>query len=163
MTINHGSEDKPRRTQETGKTVQGQSVTSLETSLLMAQETDGPRTIQETETTTLETVASVYRHFHGDYFSPETSMAMLIEEVGELYEAIAGLEIEAALSDLTLPPTDLHLQGGTLSPVGNYFPWRVPAGERAEFALLISPDTGGRVIVTLLEQGLEVNLGESGG
>jgi hypothetical protein len=70
------------------------------------------------------------------------------------------LEITAALHNLTLQPTDLTVQGGSLSAVGNYFPWRIPAGERDEFFLLLSPDGSGQVVVTLLEQGIEVTMGE---
>ncbi|MCB0190360.1 MAG: hypothetical protein KDJ65_00300 [Anaerolineae bacterium] len=70
------------------------------------------------------------------------------------------LEIKAALHNLTLQPTDITVQGGHLSPIGNYFPWRIPTGETDEFILLLSPDGNGQVVVTLLEQGIEVTMGE---
>ena len=68
------------------------------------------------------------------------------------------LEITAALRNIALSPRDIDIQGGTLSPVGNYFPWRVLAGETDEFILLVSPDTSGKVTLTLLEQGIEVSM-----
>lgn len=71
---------------------------------------------------------------------------------------VLRLEITAALRNLSLQPADIEVQGGLVSPVGNYFPWRVPAGERAEFTLLVTPDGSDRVRVTLLEQGIEVTM-----
>jgi hypothetical protein len=68
------------------------------------------------------------------------------------------LEITAALRNISLQPADIRVQGGTVSPVGNYFPWRVPAGERDEFILILTPDGSGKVVVTLLEQGIEVSM-----
>ncbi len=68
------------------------------------------------------------------------------------------LEITAALHNLALHPTDITVQGGGLSPIGNYFPWRIPAGETDEFILLLSPDGNGQVVVTLLEQGIEISI-----
>jgi hypothetical protein len=73
---------------------------------------------------------------------------------------VLTLEITAALHKLTLQPTDIMVQGGHLSPIGNYFPWRIPAGETDEFILLLSPDGNGQVVVTLLEQGIEVTMRE---
>ena len=63
-----------------------------------------------------------------------------------------------ALHNLALHPTDIMVQGGGLSPIGNYFPWRIPAGETDEFILLLSPDGNGQVVVTLLEQGIEISI-----
>jgi hypothetical protein len=69
---------------------------------------------------------------------------------------ILTLEVTAALHNITLHSSDLRIQGGALSPVGNYFPWRVPAGEQEEFMLLLTPDGSGQVTLMLLEQGIEV-------
>ena len=66
------------------------------------------------------------------------------------------LEISAALQNIVVKPRDIEIQGGTLSPVGNYVPWRISAGEQDEFVLLLTPDGSGRVVITLLEQGIEV-------
>ena len=71
---------------------------------------------------------------------------------------LLALEITAALNNIALNPADIQVQGGTVSPVGNYFPWRVPAGERDEFVLVLTPDGSGKVVVTLLEQGIEVSM-----
>ena len=67
-----------------------------------------------------------------------------------------GLEVRAALRNLQVGVAEVQVQGGSLSPVGNYFPWRVAAGETDEFILLLTPDGSGRLVITLLEQGIEV-------
>ncbi|MHC4816286.1 MAG: hypothetical protein ACYTFN_24805 [Planctomycetota bacterium] len=82
---------------------------------------------------------------------------ILVKEVAmENGLVVLVLEISAALQNIVVKPRDIEIQGGTLSPVGNYFPWRISAGEQDEFVLLLTPDGSGRVIITLLEQGIEV-------
>jgi hypothetical protein len=103
-----------------------------------------------------ERVQVVIPPFEGD-LTPQVTLNKVTLDNGML---VLVLEITAALHNLTLQPTDLTVQGGHLSPIGNYFPWRIPAGERDEFILLLSPDGNGPVVLTLLEQGIEVTLGE---
>jgi len=52
--------------------------------------------------------------------------------------------------------SDIKVEGGALSPIGNFFPWRLAAGNAKEFSLLLSPQGNGRLIVTLLNQAFEV-------
>ncbi len=67
------------------------------------------------------------------------------------------LNVTAALYNVTLNMEDIQIQGGTLSPVGNRFPWRVLAGESDEFVLMLTPDGEEKKVgVILLEQGIEV-------
>jgi hypothetical protein len=66
------------------------------------------------------------------------------------------LKLTAALRNIDLNLTDVDIQGGAFSPAGNYFPWRVPAGETEEFELVLKPDGTGKVVVILLEQGIQV-------
>lgn len=92
---------------------------------------------------------------HEGPLAPEVAVKEVELDNGVL---VLALEITAALNNITLNPADIQVQGGTVSPVGNYFPWRVPAGERDEFVLVLTPDGSGRVVVTLLEQGIEVSM-----
>lgn len=92
---------------------------------------------------------------HEGPLAPEVAVKEVELDNGVL---VLALEITAALNNITLDPADIQVQGGTVSPVGNYFPWRVPAGERDEFVLVLTPDGSGRVVVTLLEQGIEVSM-----
>ncbi|MCP4357078.1 MAG: hypothetical protein GY796_03550 [Chloroflexi bacterium] len=52
------------------------------------------------------------------------------------------------------PASQLH--GATVSPVGNRFPWRIPAGQSDEFVLMLRPDGEGQVGAILPDQGIEV-------
>jgi hypothetical protein len=87
--------------------------------------------------------------------SPEIAVKTVDLDNGML---VLVLEITAALYNITLHPTDIQAQGGTISPVGNYFPWRISAGETDEFVLILTPDETGKVTVTLLERGIEVSM-----
>jgi hypothetical protein len=58
--------------------------------------------------------------------------------------------------DVEVSASDIKIEGGTLSPIGNFFPWRLPAGTSREFSLLFSPDGSHRLVVTLLKQGFEL-------
>lgn len=69
------------------------------------------------------------------------------------------LEITAALHNLTLQTTDIGVQGGTINPIGNTFPWRLRAGTQENFVLVLTPDGSGTITITLLEQGIEVTYG----
>jgi len=46
------------------------------------------------------------------------------------------LGITAALHNIWLDMADIRLSDAAFSPIGNRFPWRVAAGESAEFALM---------------------------
>jgi hypothetical protein len=92
---------------------------------------------------------------HDGPLAPEIAVKDVDIDNGTL---VLLLEISAALRNITLQPADIQVQGGTVSPVGNYFPWRVPAGERDEFVLILTPDGSGKVVATLLEQGIEVSM-----
>lgn len=85
--------------------------------------------------------------------SPEVEVKEYSMENGTL---VFVLNITAALHNITLNLADIQLHGATLSPVGNRFPWRIPAGQSDEFVLMLRPDGEGQVGVILLEQGIEV-------
>lgn len=87
--------------------------------------------------------------------SPELTVKEVKLDNGLL---VLVLEIRAALRNLNLQPADVKVQGGSISPIGNYFPWRIPAGESDEVILILSPDGSGKVVITLLEQGIEVSM-----
>lgn len=67
------------------------------------------------------------------------------------------LKITAAIQDVELIPSGLQIQGGTLSPIGNHFPWKIPSGEAREFQLVLNPDKSQKIVVILLEQGIELS------
>jgi hypothetical protein len=69
---------------------------------------------------------------------------------------LLSLEIRSALRQLMLTAADLHIEGATLSPAGNFFPWQVAASEAGQFNLLLAPDGSGRLTVALLEHGFEI-------
>lgn len=60
---------------------------------------------------------------------------------------LAGIEVEAG---------GISLEGGEVAPGGDSFPWRLAAGERAEFSLLVRPRTQ-PVRLGLLERGFEIS------
>lgn len=64
--------------------------------------------------------------------------------------------IGSMTQDIEVLASDIKIEGGTLSPIGNFFPWRLPAGTSREFPLLLSPDGSHRMVVTLLKQGFEL-------
>lgn len=107
MTINHGSEDKPRHTQETRKTVQGQSVTALDTSLLMGQKEDNPQTVQEMETYIQEQALDV------------------LEGVANLLDSMVNvLERNPAVSETSVATMRITVAAmrGALTALGHYQP-----------------------------------------
>ncbi|MCP4359480.1 MAG: hypothetical protein GY796_15835 [Chloroflexi bacterium] len=66
------------------------------------------------------------------------------------------LNVTAALHNVTLNIEDIQVHGGTLSPTGNIFPWRVPAGQSDEFVLMLRPDGEEKKVgVIVLDQGIE--------
>ncbi|GIK42100.1 MAG: hypothetical protein BroJett011_59330 [Chloroflexota bacterium] len=64
--------------------------------------------------------------------------------------------IENPSQDIEINSNDLKIEGGTLSSIGNYFPWQAPAGNPREFFLLLSPDGSGRLTISFLHQAFEV-------
>lgn len=60
--------------------------------------------------------------------------------------SIRGLELSAA---------DIALNGASVHPVGNYFPWQISPGGSQEFTLLLAPSAS-PVRVELLNQGFEL-------
>ena len=82
----------------------------------------------------------------------------LLDVVAENGTLVLSLSIEAGLEPVSLTSADITLQGGALSPLENVFPWQVPPGEQDELALVVRPEASGRVVVTLLDQGIEVSI-----
>ncbi len=111
-----------------------------------------------THATNSEKLQAVIPPYEG-LLVPELAVKSVELENGLL---VLVLEITAALANLNLQPADIQVQGGTISPVGNYFPWRISASETDEFVLILSPDSNGQVTVTLLEQGINVSINEQG-
>ena len=70
---------------------------------------------------------------------------------------LLSFKVEAAFRPLDLTATDLQLQGGSLAPTGNTFPWSVAAQEQGNFTLLVRPEGAGPLTVSLLQQGFEVS------
>jgi hypothetical protein len=66
------------------------------------------------------------------------------------------------LHALEISATDLKVEGAALAPAGNAFPWRLAAGERDEFSLLMIPEIS-PVTVGLLGQGFEITWRGGGG
>lgn len=66
--------------------------------------------------------------------------------------------LESPAQDLEITASDVKIEGGTLSPIGNFFPWRAPAGNSREFTLLFSPAASGhgRLVVSFLRQAFEI-------
>ncbi|MCQ3979059.1 MAG: hypothetical protein DPW09_37025 [Anaerolineae bacterium] len=69
---------------------------------------------------------------------------------------LVNFSIGSMTQDIEVTTADIKIEGGTLSPIGNFFPWRLPAGTSREFSLLLSPDGSHRMVVTLLKQGFEL-------
>jgi hypothetical protein len=69
---------------------------------------------------------------------------------------LVNFSIGSMTQDIEVSTADIKIEGGTLSPIGNFFPWRLPAGTSKEFPLLLSPDGTHRMVVTLLKQGFEL-------
>jgi hypothetical protein len=69
---------------------------------------------------------------------------------------LVNFSIGSMGQDIEVLASDIKIEGGTLSPIGNFFPWRLPAGTSREFSLLLSPDGGHRMVVTLLKQAFEL-------
>jgi hypothetical protein len=69
---------------------------------------------------------------------------------------LVNFSIGSMSQDVEVSASDIKIEGGTLSPIGNFFPWRLPAGTSREFSLLFSPDGSHRLVVTLLKQGFEL-------
>lgn len=69
---------------------------------------------------------------------------------------LVNFSIGSMTQDVEVLASDIKIEGGTLSPIGNFFPWRLPAGTSREFSLLLSPDGSHRMVVTLLKQGFEL-------
>lgn len=68
---------------------------------------------------------------------------------------VITVTVQAGLREVVVDRQDLVLEGGSLSPVGTYFPWRVATGQSADFTLLVEP-SGSPVRLGLLETGVEV-------
>jgi hypothetical protein len=102
-----------------------------------------------------ETIRAVIPPYEG-LLTPAVIVKNVETDKGSL---ILRMEITAALHNITLQTNDLGIQGGTISPIGNYFPWRLQAGEQDTFVLVLTPDGSGQVVITLLEQGIEVTYG----
>lgn len=65
--------------------------------------------------------------------------------------------IQSAGRDIQLTANDIKIEGGLLSPIGNFFPWQLPMGTSRELTLLVSPSAPrGRLVVSLLKQAFEV-------
>jgi hypothetical protein len=65
--------------------------------------------------------------------------------------------IQSSSQDIQLMASDIKIEGGILSPIGNFFPWQLPTGTSRELTLLVSPNSGsGRLVVSFLKQAFEV-------
>ncbi len=107
-------------------------------------------------------------------FSPEPSSGESVEMPLMTTEAPAATEVRVTRAnlqdgtllinfyignpakDIEVNVSDIKVEGGTPSPIGNFFPWRLQAGNAKEFPLLLTPDGRGRLTVAFLNQAFEV-------
>ncbi len=68
---------------------------------------------------------------------------------------VVTLGISSTLHPIELAAADLMIEGGSLPPAVNSFPWRVAAGGGAEFTLVLSPQAN-PLRLGLLGQGFEI-------
>lgn len=91
------------------------------------------------------------------FTKPQTALVSVKQAHFQDGTLAVTFSMSGAGQDLELNAGDISVEGGTLSPIGNFFPWRLPAGSTKEFALLMSPTNGNRrMMVTLLNQGFEL-------
>jgi hypothetical protein len=78
-------------------------------------------------------------------------------EAGPEGTLVIHFQVQApALRGVEVSANDIQVQGGSLSPAGNAFPWRVAAGASGAFSLFVRPERP-PLTVRLLEQGFEIN------
>lgn len=68
-----------------------------------------------------------------------------------------AFSVQSSNQDIEITLNDIKIEGGVLSPIGNFFPWQLPAGTSREFTLLVSPNNrSGQLVVSFLKQAFEV-------